>query len=116
MMASDSARSCSNIASICAPKSGPSTTALISSLCRKLRQSRLVEPMVDHTPSITAVLACSRAARRGVDVKIILPSHTDSGLVFHAGRSYYDDLLSKGVKIYERRAAQRLSRRRSAAG
>jgi len=56
-------------------------------------------------PDPQLIAALKDAARRGVDVKIILPSHTDSGLVFHAGRSYYDDLLSKGVKIYERRAA-----------
>ena len=31
-------------------------TALTSSLCRKLRQSRLVEPTVDQTPSIDAVV------------------------------------------------------------
>jgi len=43
------------------------------------------------------------AARRGVDVKLILPSQTDSWLVFHAGRGYYDRLLQSGVKIYERR-------------
>jgi cardiolipin synthase len=40
-----------------------------------------------------------------VDVKIILPSHTDFWAVFHAGRSYYDELLRAGVKIYERRGA-----------
>jgi cardiolipin synthase len=45
------------------------------------------------------------AARRGVDVKLILPSHTDSWVVFHAGRAHYDELLSAGVKIYERRGA-----------
>jgi cardiolipin synthase len=45
------------------------------------------------------------AARRGVDVKIILPSHTDFWAVFHAGRSYYDEMLRAGVKIYERRGA-----------
>ena len=36
-------------------------------------------------------------------MKIILPGRTDSGLVFHAGRSFYTDLLRNGVKIYERR-------------
>ncbi|MES2605577.1 MAG: phospholipase D-like domain-containing protein [Pseudomonadota bacterium] len=41
------------------------------------------------------------AAKRGVDVRIILPSHTDSSLTFHAGRAHYDDLLEAGVKIYE---------------
>ena len=47
--------------------------------------------------------ALKDAVRRGVDVKIILPSRTDSSLIFHAGRSYYNELLDAGVKIYERR-------------
>jgi len=42
------------------------------------------------------------AAARGVDVKLILPSHSDSAVVFHAGRSHYSTLLKAGVKIYER--------------
>jgi cardiolipin synthase len=45
------------------------------------------------------------ATRRGVDVKLILPSHSDSAVVFHAGRSHYFTLLKAGVKIYERRGA-----------
>jgi cardiolipin synthase len=52
-------------------------------------------------PQLLAVLEA--AARRGVDVKLILPSQTDSWLVFHAGRGYYARLLQAGVKIYERR-------------
>lgn len=43
------------------------------------------------------------AARRGVDVTLVLPSQTDSWLVFHAGRNYYDRLLQAGVNIHERR-------------
>jgi cardiolipin synthase len=42
------------------------------------------------------------AARRGVDVRLILPGHSDSAAVFHAGRSHYSSLLEGGVKIYER--------------
>ncbi len=42
------------------------------------------------------------AAGRGVDVKLILPGHTDSSITFHAGRANYTDLLNGGVKIYER--------------
>jgi cardiolipin synthase len=52
-------------------------------------------------PQLLAVLEA--AARRGVDVKLILPSQTDSWLVFHAGRGYYAPLLRAGVKIFERR-------------
>ena len=49
--------------------------------------------------------ALREAARRGVDVKIILPGETDSALIYYAGRSYYSDLLTVGVKIFERRVS-----------
>jgi cardiolipin synthase A/B len=42
------------------------------------------------------------AARRGVDVRLILPGYSDIGAVFHLGRSYYARLLRGGVKIHER--------------
>ena len=46
-------------------------------------------------PKLLAALVA--AAARGVDVKLILPSQTDSWLVFHAGRGYYEPLLRAGV-------------------
>jgi cardiolipin synthase len=49
--------------------------------------------------------AFTDAARRGVDVKIILPSTSDSTLVLSAARYNYTALLKAGVKIYERRNA-----------
>lgn len=49
--------------------------------------------------------AFTDAARRGVDVKIIVPSKTDSNLALHAQRYNYSELLKAGVKIYERRNA-----------
>ena len=49
--------------------------------------------------------ALKEAAQRGVDVKLILPSSSDSWLVLNAGRSYYGNLLRGGVQIYERRDA-----------
>lgn len=45
------------------------------------------------------------AARRGVDVRLILPSHSDSSLVLYASRSFYSELLEAGVRIYERQDA-----------
>ena len=47
--------------------------------------------------------AISDAAKRGVDVKIILPGTTDSFLAQYAGEYYYTDLLKSGVKLYKRR-------------
>ena len=41
------------------------------------------------------------AARRGVDVRLMLPSQSDSPSAFDVGRSHYDDLLEAGVKLYE---------------
>ena len=49
--------------------------------------------------------ALKAAAARGVDVRMVLPAKTDSALVFHIGRSHYEDLLASGVKIFERREA-----------
>jgi cardiolipin synthase len=45
------------------------------------------------------------AARRGVDVRVIVPSFSDSALIFHASRADYDELLAGGVRIYEQRYA-----------
>jgi cardiolipin synthase A/B len=49
--------------------------------------------------------AFTDAARRGVDVKIILPSTSDSSMAINAARYNYSELLKAGVKIYERRNA-----------
>ena len=56
-------------------------------------------------PDPQLLAALKEAAQRGVDVKLILPSYSDSWLVFHVGRSFYEELLSAGVQIYERRDA-----------
>ncbi|HYG13757.1 MAG TPA: cardiolipin synthase [Methylophilaceae bacterium] len=56
-------------------------------------------------PDEQLLQALKDAAVRGVDVRLILPSTTDSDLVFYASRSYYDQLLQAGVKIYERQDA-----------
>ena len=54
-------------------------------------------------PDPQLLAALEAAARRGVNVSLILPSQTDSWLVFHAGRRFYARLLRAGVKIHERR-------------
>ncbi len=59
--------------------------------------------MAYFAPDGQFIEALKAAARRGVDVKLILPSQTDAWLIFHAGRRFYADLLKAGVKIYERR-------------
>ncbi|MCD0504022.1 phospholipase D-like domain-containing protein [Bordetella petrii] len=61
--------------------------------------------MAYFVPDPAFVQALQDAARRGVDVVLVLPGFSDSSLVFHAGRSHYDGLLKAGAKIYERRDA-----------
>ncbi len=52
-------------------------------------------------PDKQILKALTEAAKRGVDVKIILPGITDSMVVLHAQRHAYSRLLKAGVKIYE---------------
>lgn len=47
------------------------------------------------------VVALTYAAKRGVDVKIIMPHIPDKKYAFILARSYYNELLDAGVKIYE---------------
>src|SRR4030067_1974652 len=56
-------------------------------------------------PDDQIIDAFTDAARRGVDVKIILPSTSDSSLVLYAARYNYSELLKSGVKLFERRNA-----------
>jgi cardiolipin synthase len=59
--------------------------------------------MAYFVPDPQTMDALKGAAKRGVDVQLILPGFTDFWAVFHAGRSKYDELLEAGVKIHERR-------------
>ena len=47
------------------------------------------------------ITALTYAARRGVDVKLILPHIPDKKIIFAIARTYYPQLLEAGVKIYE---------------
>jgi len=56
-------------------------------------------------PDRQTIKALRNAAKRGVDVKIILPGISDETIVLYAGRSHYTHLLRSGVKLYEHRDA-----------
>lgn len=51
-------------------------------------------------PDPQTVAALAAAARRGVEVRIVVPGKSDLGLVFYAGRASYDALLAAGVHIH----------------
>lgn len=52
-------------------------------------------------PHSALLMALTYAARRGVRVQLVLPTKSDSMLVLWAGRSFYAELLSAGVEVYE---------------
>jgi len=52
-------------------------------------------------PGEAAMMALTSAALGGLDVRLLVPRRSDSRLVTLAARSYYDELLAAGVKVYE---------------
>lgn len=52
-------------------------------------------------PDAPIMESLKNAAKRGVDVKLILPGKNNHPMVAMAGRSYYEELLLAGVKIFE---------------
>ncbi|MES2366703.1 MAG: cardiolipin synthase [Pseudomonadota bacterium] len=81
----------------------PIYLTLLSAINHADRQIHLTNAYFVPDPQLLEALM--KAAQRGVDVKLILPSHSDSWIVFNAGRSHYEKLLRAGVKIYERRGS-----------
>jgi cardiolipin synthase len=79
----------------------PLYVTLISAIQSAVSDVRIT--MAYFVPHEQLLGALTDAARRGVKVQLLLPSRTDNWLVLHAGRSYYDELLSAGVVIYERK-------------
>jgi cardiolipin synthase len=49
--------------------------------------------------------ALKAAAKRGVIVRLILPSYSDFSGVFYAGRAHYQGLLESGVRLFELESA-----------
>ena len=63
------------------------------------RRVWLVTPY--FVPGEAAMMALTSAAFGGLDVRLLVPRHSDSKLVTYAARSYFDTLLAAGVKVYE---------------
>ena len=78
-------------------------STLISAINSAETQVFLTNAYFVPDPQLLASL--KEAVARGADVRLLLPEKTDSAMVFYASRSFYDELLSAGVKIYERQGA-----------
>ncbi|KQX87739.1 cardiolipin synthase [Variovorax sp. Root473] len=55
-------------------------------------------------PGEPAMMALTSAALRGVDVRLLVPRRSDSAIVSAAARSYFDELIAAGVKVWEYKA------------
>jgi cardiolipin synthase len=52
-------------------------------------------------PTESLLVAMELAAMRGVEVKLVLPGRSNHRVTFHAGRTFYSQLLEAGVEILE---------------
>ena len=52
-------------------------------------------------PTEATLFALTSAALRGIDVRLLVPKMSDSHLVTAAARSYFDEMMRAGVKIWE---------------
>jgi cardiolipin synthase A/B len=91
------------IGSIAEDAESPIYLTMVSAISRAEREVHLTVAYFAPDPELLSALMDT--ARRGVSVKLVLPSHTDSWAIFHLGRSYYTKLLRAGVEIHERHGA-----------
>lgn len=70
-----------------------------SAIAGARRRVWMATPYFVPNEALTAALIT--AALRGADVRVLAPKRSDSRLVTAAARSYYDELASAGVHIFE---------------
>ena len=64
-------------------------------------QDRVLVTTPYFVPTEPLLSALTTAAMRGVDVRVLVPHRGDSRLVMAAARSYFEELVRAGVRIYE---------------
>ncbi len=87
------------------PDEQPSTVylAFLAAIANAQRSVHITQAY--FVPDPRTLDALMQAARRGIDVTLVLPSLSDSWAPLAAGRSHYDELLAAGVRIVERQEA-----------
>jgi len=73
--------------------------AFLSSIYSARREVWIASPYFVPDEAIFGAIAAT--ARRGVDIRLIVPRRNDSLLVGAAARSFYGDLLEAGARIFE---------------
>ncbi len=78
---------------------GENNLRLLNSLVYSAKQ-RIVLVSPYFVPDDSMLYAVTTAAQSGVDVELFVSEIGDQFFVYHAQRSYYEQLLKAGVKIY----------------
>jgi cardiolipin synthase len=79
-----------------------SMPSCFSELMHSARQELVVSTPY-FVPNDQVLFALTSAARRGVQVLLLLPKRNDSIVVAGTSRSYYQDLVGAGVRLFEYR-------------
>jgi cardiolipin synthase A/B len=87
------------------PGRGHGETASVLSAVAGAARRRIWITNAYFAPRRKAVEILGEAARRGADVRLLLPGRSDVSLVRHAGHGHYAALLDRGVRIFEYQAA-----------
>ncbi len=77
-------------------------TAFLSLMGNAQTRLWIASPYLVPDPAISAALML--AARGGVDVRLLLPAKPDSFYIGTVARSFYDDFLASGIRIFEYQA------------
>jgi cardiolipin synthase A/B len=88
-----------------APGRGHEETASVLAAAIAASRERFWLTNAYFAPRRDALPLLAEAARRGVDVRLLLPGVSDVPLVRHAGHGSYRHLLRRGVRIFEYRAS-----------
>jgi cardiolipin synthase len=77
----------------------PIHRVMLAAIAQARQRVWLVTPY--FVPGEAARMALTSAALRGVDVRLLVPARGDSALVSAAARSYFDELIGAGVRVFE---------------
>lgn len=83
------------------PRRGHVESASVLAAILAAARERLWITTAYFAPARLAVSLLRRTARRGVDVRLMLPGRTDVPLARHAGHAFFGRLLRAGVRIWE---------------
>jgi len=84
------------------PSEGSSTVKLLYIVSMVSAQQRIWIANAYFVPDRDTIRALEGAVRRGVDVRVIVPGEiVDVPIVRQASRLYYDDLLRRGIRLFE---------------